>query len=136
MRSFALAALTFLTLGVSSFAAPTPIPNDSSLLDVEAEAKVGVNVRRGDYDDSLVSIDADVGVDVNVRRGDYDDSLLDIDADVAVDVNIRRGDHDDSKHDDSKKDDSPSLEKILHKLIVDVEVIIDKIGKLLSFLCL
>ena len=49
MRSFALAALTFLTLGIFSFAAPLPNGSNSrGLVDVEVEADVDVRVKRAD----------------------------------------------------------------------------------------
>lgn len=94
MRSFALAALTFLTLGVFSFAAPTPILDNNNI------------------------------------------NVIKTDPDAVTNVKVGRGDHGDSKHDDSEKDDSTSLEEILHKLIVDVEHVIDAVGKLLSLLYL
>jgi len=52
MRSFALAALAFLTLGVFSFAAPTPILNDrESLIEINAEAEAWVK-RADSYDNN------------------------------------------------------------------------------------
>jgi len=52
MRSFALAALTFLTLGVFSFAAPTPSRNDGAIVDIKADVDADVSIlKRADSDD-------------------------------------------------------------------------------------
>jgi len=75
MRSFALTALAFLTLGVFSFAAPTPVTGDR---------------------DVTVVANADVPVNVNVRRDDSEDKCLDSildDVVSAVDSVLEKIDH-------------------------------------------
>jgi len=71
MRSFGLAALTFLTLGIFSFAAPTPVPN-GGLVNADVKADVEVNVKRGDHE----------------SHGDHDLSLVDILDEVVESVEV------------------------------------------------
>ena len=89
MRSFALTAITLLTLGAFSTAAPTPIAREL----VDANVKAGVKVGRGHSEGggSLIGVDADIDIDI-LRRGQSGDSgsLIGVDADVDVDI-LRRG---------------------------------------------
>ena len=74
MRSFALAALAFLTLGVFSFAAPTPILNDREIL-IEINDRESL-IETNDHE-NLIEIDAEA--EAWVKRADsYDnDKCLD-----------------------------------------------------------
>jgi hypothetical protein len=66
MRSFALTALTFLTLGVFSYAAPIVKVDDGSLVKVDADA--GVTVRDNSSKDDKCLEDVINGVVHDVEK--------------------------------------------------------------------